>query len=316
MTEAPLLTVGVINYNACDWLGPCLRSVLRETANLSAEVIVVDNASSDDSLVMLRRDFPEVGVEVLPENRGYAVGCNTAAQVGSGRYVLFLNPDVELRPGCLAVLLAFAESNERAGIVGPRLLNSDGTHQASCKMFPSVIGYLQEAVFLPKLLPAWGPVARRHATRFDGSRPQPVEVLLGAFLLCRRALLDHLGGLDERFFMYSEEVDLCYRAMQAGWEVWYRPEAAAVHHGGKSTEPVAASMFAELHRSKLRFLRYHRSPPVVGAARVCLALGTFLRGLLWSLAFLVAAPFSPRWRRRLACRATPFWAAFAAHLRP
>jgi GT2 family glycosyltransferase len=115
--------------------------------------------------------------------------------------------------------------------------------------------------------------------------------------------------------MYTEEVDLCWRATRAGWEIWYRPEGEAVHHGGKSTEAIAGPMFAELHRSKVRFFRRHRSPAAVLLARLFLATGAFLRALLWSAVFLAATVASPARRRRAGRRAAPFWHAVAAHLR-
>lgn len=316
MTQPPILTIGIINYNACEWLRPCLTSIFREVGDGgSMEVIVVDNASEDESVAMVRHEFPHARVLALTENRGYAAGCNEAARVGAAPFVLLLNPDVELREGCLSAMLGFAQGNPRAGIVGPRLLNSDGSHQPSCGMFPTLVGILQEAILLTRIAPRWGAVARRHGTALDPEVTQPVEVLLGAFLLCRREMLEALGGLDERFFMYSEEVDLCYRACRAGWETWYLPEATAIHHGGKSTEPVASAMFAELHRSKVRFLRFHRSPAAARVGRVLLALGAVVRGALWSAACVASAPF-PSSRSRMARRAAPFWAAVAAHLRP
>ncbi len=309
-----MLTVGIINFNAAEYLRACLRSVLSETKSLRAEVIVVDNDSSDSSAELVRREFPEVRIIEMETNRGYAAGCNRAFREAQGDLFLLLNPDVEVHPGCLRGLTAFLDSHPRAGIVGPTLLNTDGTVQASCGSFPTTAGYFFEATGLYRLFPTNRRIGGYHLGYLDYGKENRVDVLLGAFLLIRGEVYETLGGMDEGFFMYSEETDLCRRARDEGWESWYTPTGSATHHGGKSTEPRAISMFIENHRSKIRYMKIHGSTGTALAAKAILLFGVFIRAVAWSALTLVEALVRRRRTGRSARRAVLFWRTVAWHL--
>jgi len=248
----PEVSIVIVNWNTCALLSQCLRSVEREVDSIPHEVWVVDNGSSDDSVAMLRRDFPHVHVIESRVNLGFAGANNLAMQRSTGRYLLLLNTDAIVQPGSIRALLDLAEAEPRAGIVGAHLLNPDGSFQASYTNFPTL---WQEFLILSTLgrrlrgrwYPSHGPEEERG--------PQRVDYVEGACLLVRRAALEQVGGLDEGYFMYAEEVDWCRRMAAQGWEVWYQPVARVVHIGGASSANRKTSREADLYRSRVRYFR-------------------------------------------------------------
>jgi GT2 family glycosyltransferase len=256
------LSIIIVNWNTRDLLKQCLlwlqRSLhTRESSDVPAsrpfgvETFVVDNASTDASVSMVRDQFPWVRLIKNPENVGFARANNQALRVCRGRYVLLLNSDTELRPGALAALFAFMAAHPGTGACGPRLLNADGTLQISCHPLLTPWREFWRLVFLDRLLP----LATYPLARWDTAQPHQVEVLKGACLMLRRDALDQVGLLDERYFMYTEEMDLCCRLLQAGWDLYWVPRAEVVHHGEASTRQVAEDMYIQLYRSKVQFHR-------------------------------------------------------------
>ncbi|HHY54672.1 MAG TPA: glycosyltransferase family 2 protein [Chloroflexi bacterium] len=252
---APLLSVVIVNWNTQALLADCIDAVAHEATSLDYDIWVVDNGSTDDSVAMLRRDFPHVHLIESKVNLGFAGANNLAMQHSAGRYLLLLNTDAIVRPGAIRALLEVAETSPRAGIVGAHLLNPDGTFQASHTRFPTL---WQEFLILStlgrRLYGDWYP---SHAAE-EAKGPQRVDYVEGACLLVRRAALEQVGGLDEGYFMYTEEVDWCRRMAAHGWEVWYAPAARVVHIGGASSVNRKTSREADLYRSRVRYFRtYH-----------------------------------------------------------
>lgn len=258
----PRVAVVVVSYNTCPLLQQCLAS----TAHTSAHVVVVDNASQDASPAMVRREFPTVDLIANAANVGFAAGTNQGmrhalAAVPTLEYVLLLNPDAFLRPGALQALIDFLDAHPRVGAVGARLFYPDGTPQEGAWHFPS----LWMTVF--DLFPPRGPLlGRLYASPLNGryreergSQPFPIDHPLGAAMLMRRAVLDHVGLLDESYWMYAEEVDWCFRCRQAGWAIWQVPQAEVVHVAGASTRQLKSRSFVALHRSRLQFFAKHYS---------------------------------------------------------
>jgi len=274
------LHVVIVHYNTPTLLRGCLRS-LRD-ATVPYRVVVVDNASPDRMVETLLDEFPDVAFVLNKENQGYAAANNQgirflspAAPPGNkagrrrdgepgrenneGQAVLLLNPDTVVQPGALEALVSFMDRHPRVGAVGPRLLNPDGSLQENAFAFPTLpMSFLD-------FFPLHG---RLYHSRLNGRFPGmwgeeafPIDHPLGACLLLRGAALHEVGLLDEGYFMYVEEVDLCYRLKQAGWEVWHLPPARVVHYGGQSTKQVSERMFVELHRSRYRF--FHKYYPAV-----------------------------------------------------
>jgi GT2 family glycosyltransferase len=216
-----------------------------------AEVIVVDNASNDESAEMVREHFHGVHLIENPYNVGFARANNQAIRQSQGRYIVLLNSDTEVYPGALELMVQFMERHPQAGGCGPRLLNADGTLQPSCHPMLTPGREFWRLMFLDHL---W-----RRATylqeHWDWQAPHPVEVIKGACFLLRRKALRQVGLLDEEYYMYTEEVDLCYRLEQSGWQLWWVPQAMVKHYGEGSSRQVAENMYVQLYRSKVQFFR-------------------------------------------------------------
>ncbi|MCX6032000.1 MAG: glycosyltransferase family 2 protein [Chloroflexi bacterium] len=253
MTTQPALSIVIVNWNTRDLLAGCLASVVGSQAasGLTPEVFVVDNASTDDSAAMVRNRFPWVRLIENRENVGFARANNQGIALATGRYVLLLNPDTEVWPGALAALVAFMAAHPRAGACGARLLNADGSLQPACHPILTPGREFWRLLFLEKLWPR----ATYPMHRWDTVTPHRVEVIKGACLLLRRETLDQVGLLDESYFMYTEEVDLCYRLAQAGWELWYVPAAVVTHYGEASSRQMREAMYLQLYCSKVQFYR-------------------------------------------------------------
>jgi len=202
----------VVTYNAAPWIERPLES-LRGTG---AEVIVVDNGSTDGTLVLVREQLPEARI-VEQENRGFGAGNNTGMRAASGRYFLLLNPDAWLTEGALEDLVAFLDGHPEAAVVGPRLLNPDGSLQRSVRGYPTPWRLATEYFFLRKLAPHTEALNALFGAGFDHKSVREADYLFGACLLVRREAVDSIGGFDEDFFLMSEEVDWLYRFRQAGW---------------------------------------------------------------------------------------------------
>lgn len=261
------LSIIILNYRLRGLVRQCLRGILMAEPRASYEVIVVDNHSGDGCLEMCAAQFPWVVTVASDANRGFGAGNNLGIAKASGSAILVLNPDIALFPGQIDALLACLHTHPRAGIVGPQLCYPDGTTQDSCFRFPRLFSPLYRRTWVGRL-----PFARRELDRFlmrDYHRtvPQSVDWLMGACLLLRRAALNEVGRFDERFFMYFEDLDLCRRSWQLGWEVWYVPAARLVHyHQRQSAEHGGFSALwyppARQHlRSALAYYRKYRGDP-------------------------------------------------------
>jgi GT2 family glycosyltransferase len=261
----------VVTYNALPWVERCLESVRSE------ETIVVDNGSSDGTVAAVRARFPQA-VVVEQENLGLAAGWNAGLARASGRYVLILNADAWLTEGSLARLVAFADSRPDAAVVGPRLVNPDGTLQRSVRGVPTLWRLATEYFFLRKLAPRTRLLNAFYAGGFEHDDVREVEVVMGACMLVRREAVERVGPLDEAFFLFSEETDWCHRFRQAGWKVLFYPGAECVHVGGASH---GGRLFRENLRGHLRFLAKHRGASYAERARRLLGVALRLRGLLF-----------------------------------
>lgn len=286
----------VVSWNVCELLRRCLLSVRQQVTDngqqpesqvgrLSSEIWVVDNASTDDTIEMLGREFPSVRVIANAENVGFTRANNQALAVAQGRYLFLLNPDTELRPGALAALMSYMQANPHAGILGPKLYFGDGSLQSSRRRFPTLATAFVESTRLQQWFPRNRVLTRYYMLDTSDDSTQPVDWINGSAMFVRRAVYDMVGGFDERFFMYSEELDWCYRAKQAGWQVVYVPSAQVTHYEGKSSEQVAAHRDIYFHSSKVRFFEKYRGRFVAGVLRayllVMFAFQLVEEGLKW-----------------------------------
>ena len=261
----------VATYNALPWLEQCLDSVQE------VDTVVVDNGSSDGTVAFVRGRFPGVSI-VEQANLGLGAAWNRGIEATRTPYILILNADAWLTEGSLARLVAFAESRRDAAVVGPRLLNPDGTLQRSVRGFPTVWRLATEYFFLRKLAPRSTALNAFYAGGFDHDSVRESDFVMGACLLVRRDAIEQVGPLDEEFFLFSEETDWCYRFHEAGWKVLFYPGAECVHIGGASH---GGRLYRENLRGHLRFLEKHRGVRVAERARRMLIVALRLRGLLF-----------------------------------
>lgn len=238
----------------------------------SAEVIVVDNASTDDSLDMLRLEFPWVRVIANESNVGFTHANNQGIVASQGRYVLFLNPDTEVSGDALNLMVGYADSHAGVGIVGPQLRYADGSHQSSRRRFPTIATFFLEATVLQRWWPRNRILDRYYMLDRPDNAISQVDWVVGACMLVRRSVLDRIGGFDESFFMYSEELDLCRRAVAIGWQVVYLPQAVVRHYEGKSSEQVVAARHIRFHTSRVNYVRKYHGPVAAATVRSFLLL--------------------------------------------
>jgi N-acetylglucosaminyl-diphospho-decaprenol L-rhamnosyltransferase len=270
----PEVSTIVVTYNALPWVEQALESVP------GTELVVVDHGSTDGTLDLVRERFPEATV-VEQENKGFGAGNNAGMRAATRSWYLLLNSDAWLEPGALDALVAFAESHPDAAVVGPRLLNPDRTLQRSVRGFPSVWRIATEYLFLRKLAPRSRALNAFYAGGFDHDEAREAEFLMGSVLLVRPEAVEQVGGFDERYFMFSEETDWCFRFREAGWKVWFFPGAEAVHVGGATTTQNWGPMFREQVRGHLRFLAEHRSERQAEWARKLMLVALAVRGRLF-----------------------------------
>jgi GT2 family glycosyltransferase len=280
----PRVSVCIVNWNTRDFLRECLRSVQETAAELGPEVVVVDNASRDGSAEMVKREFPEVVLIANPQNVGYARGNNQALEATTGDYRLLLNPDIVVREGAIAELVACMDRHPRAAAAAPRLVNPDGSLQHSCRSFPDpdVIAY--ESLALSRLFPRSPRFGKYRMTWWGYDEERTVDQPMASALLLRSVALEDVGTFDESFPIFFNDVDLCRRLWDSGWEVWFTPAATMVHHGGAGTRQVRREMVAQSHRSLLRYYAKHYrgrvSPLAYHGARALIRLAAPFRTLL------------------------------------
>ncbi|MBF6611805.1 MAG: glycosyltransferase [Chloroflexi bacterium] len=255
----PDLSIVILNWNVPGLLVECLRSLPNALGAWQgrSETLVVDNASTDDSVGRVRAGFPGVRLIPLPANRGFAGGNNVGILASQGKYILLLNPDTVARPGSVAALADYMEAHAEVGIAGPRLLNSDGTLQSSRRRFPTLATALVESTPLQRWFSHSNVLRSFYMQEMSDEQTQSVDWLSGAALLCRREALYQAGLLDPGYFIFSEEVDLCRRVRNAGWAISYVPQAEISHYGGQSTTQAVSRRHINFNTSKVRYFRLH-----------------------------------------------------------
>lgn len=297
------LSIIIVSWNVRDLLRACLTSLTNDERRAtkdateassfvlrpSSELIVIDNASADGSAAMVAAEFPAVRLIANAENVGFTRGNNQGLAVARGRYVFFLNPDTEVVGDALVTMVTYLDAHPEVGALGPQLCYGDGSLQSSCRRFPTFATALFESTPLAWHWPA-NPWARRYRMEdrvsgiknqetgekgrdevtSDSSVPigQDVDWVVGAALMVRREILAQVGGFDEGYFMYSEELDLCRRIKEAGWQMVYLPAAQIIHHEGKSSEQVVAARHIRFQTSKVRYFRKFQGPIQAEALRV------------------------------------------------
>ena len=275
------LSIIVVNWNTREILDKCLASIYSSQTTISYDIWVVDNNSSDGSVQMIDKKFPNTHVITNETNAGFARGNNQAIMESSADYVMLLNPDTIIEENVLQGLFGYLEEHQDVGAVGPRLLNPDGTLQESAYPEPTLWREFWRLFHLDhfKHYGAY-PMAE-----WSISDPRDVDVLVGACFLVRRKVLDQVGLLDENFFVYSEEVDFCKRIRDYGWRIGWFPSVKVTHLGGQATRQVQQEMFLPLYQGKIQYFRKHNSLAVVWAYKFVLFMAAIIRLFMTPFAF-------------------------------
>lgn len=271
-TPALDLSIIIVSWNVRDLLRDCLASIAATTGNLALETIVVDSASADGTAAMVRAEFPAVTLIACDENVGFPRGNNLGLAKARGRHVLLLNPDTVVTPGALRVMVDHLDANPDIGALGPKLLNPDGTPQSSRRRFPTVATMIYESTWLEDKAPA-AVLDHYYARDLPDDETADVDWLTGACIMVPVTVVGQVGGLDEGYFMYSEELDWCRRIRAAGRRVVYFPEATIIHHVGKSSEQAVTARHINFQRAKLRYARKYHGAGVAALLRAYLLAG-------------------------------------------
>jgi GT2 family glycosyltransferase len=283
------LDVAIVSYRCRDLLRACLASLDEHAPGCPMNTCVVDNASGDGTAAMVAREFPHVTLIESETNRGFAAATNVAIGHGSAPYVLVLNPDTEVRAETLDRLVELMEDQPDIGVSGCRLELEDGTFDhASRRSFPTLVGALGHFTGIGRVCRS-GPLAQYRAPDVERG---PVDAVNGAFMLIRRGALDQVGLFDEGYWMYMEDLDLCYRLKQGGWVTWYEPSVSALHIKGGSARRRSSKLVLAFHAGMWRFYRHHVAPQrsMLLTAAVALGLCTKLVLALARLAVLRRRP--------------------------
>ena len=275
------LSIIILNYNTRDLLDAAIGSL---HSKVSHEIIVVDNASTDDSVSFIKSNHQNVKLIVSPQNVGFAAGNNLGIRAAQGDYIMLLNSDTKVQTGALDKLLHFADSHREIGILTPKLILPDGALDLSChRGFPTLGNSIAYFLGLESIFPNFKPLAQYHQTYQDFATPHPVDVVSGAAMLIRRQVIDQIGLLDERFFMYAEDIDFCLRAKQAGWLTYYYPGAVVVHFkgasGSKSQDPSAKSRTrGHFYTTMHQYFHKHHAAKYPKPARWLVKAGIYIVG--------------------------------------
>ncbi len=286
------ISIGIVSYNTRDLLRDCLQT-LRERAvegEATIEVIVADNGSSDGSVEMVEREFPEFQAFYTGGNIGYGRANNAAFERATGRYFFVLNSDTEVEPGALREMVQFMDANPQVGGAGAKLILPDGSTQPSVGTDPTLRAIFFEQTYLDKLLPHSKLTGGYLLTWWDYKERREVEQVCGACLFVRREAWHQIGGFDPAFFMYFEDTDFCLRLRRAGWQIWYLPEARIQHRlGGSSGSDyrVRALMVSSYNHSRYYFWTRERGLLAGRLSKAFTLLGAGLRLLAWTIKCLI-----------------------------
>ena len=277
------ITIVIVNWNTKDLLRDCLESVYKTIRNITFEIIVVDNASRDNSVAMLGEKFPGVRIIENSENRGFGAANNQAFAVMRGRYALLLNTDTVLTENAVHELFAFMENHDDAAMAGGQLLNSDGSSQNSIANFPTVLSLLANTSLLEYLFPRRFP-----SKRYVHKEPLEVESVIGACMLVRKKAMDEVGMFDERYFFFFEETDWACQMRSAGWKIYHVPSALIYHLQGQSVGRNVRSRI-EFYRSRYKFFNKWKGRSYNAAVSLVVFIRLIVNWLLTSAGYILTA---------------------------
>jgi len=281
------LSIIIVSWNCREYLEQCLRSIASSGIRHSYQVFVVDNGSSDGSISLVELSYPNVKLISNTENLGFAAANNQALRLVDSRFVVLLNPDTVVGSGALDAMIDFFERYDDAWAVGPAMVSGDGSVHYTGVAFPSNWNILVESVFLDRLFPKSRLLGAHKQTYEPRQEPRAVDYVQGACLMVKSKAIEKVGLLDERFFMYFEEVDWCYRIKKAGGEVWYYPMASVVHLGGDEFGHFDERRLVYYYLSLLLFYRKHYQTYRLFLLRCLLIMRSLIRIIVWGTVSIV-----------------------------
>ena len=280
------LAIIIVNYNIKNELEKCIESIYQNPPSCDYSINVVDNASKDNSVQMVREKFPNVNLYANKENLGFAKANNIVLRKVKSEFVLILNPDTIVLPRSLDVMLNFIEKDAETAIVGPKLIDYRKNVLNSCEMYPSLNSELIQSFYLDKLgiFTKW--ISKFTLSRWDHNSVREVDWITGACLMVRMKAMNDIGLMDENYFLYYEDVDLCYRIKKKGWKVYFLPDVQIIHHQGRSTKTILDKTILISHKSKYHFLRTYAKKEDLDKYKMIVDLGIRLRLIIWAICYL------------------------------
>ncbi|MCA9299166.1 MAG: glycosyltransferase family 2 protein [Phycisphaerales bacterium] len=271
----------IVGWNVRDLLDDCLRSVYEETADITFEVIYIDNNSHDGSVEMVREKYPDAIIIENEDNRGFIGASNQGIEIARGRYALLLNSDTIVLDGAVQKTVAFADQHPDAAVFGCRVLNPDRTLQRNCFQFPTLLNLFLKATYLASFFPKSRFFAQERMGWWDFDEVREVDSVCGCYSMARMSAIREVGLMDPTYFVYGDDPDWCYRFREAGWKVLFTPVGQIVHYGGQATRQTRNLFFLQLWGSHLIFMRKFRSPLAFRLACLIQALFFALRVPPW-----------------------------------
>jgi len=253
------LSIIIVTWNSQEFIRNCLDSIFLSQGNISSEVILVDNGSSDQTAKIVEEFYPQVNLIQNKKNLGYAKANNQGIEEAKGKYILLLNPDTQVLEDALSLMYEFMQENPEAGTLGPKLLNLDKSVQPSCREFPTFSTLVWEFSGLSRLFPKSKIFGRWRMGYFDFDKTREVDQPMGSCLMLRRETLEDMGIFDENFVMFFNDVDLCYRIKKKGWKIYFYPESKVIHSKGASTRKAKAKMIWLSHLAFYKFFKKYKT---------------------------------------------------------
>jgi GT2 family glycosyltransferase len=287
MDEFVDISIIIVNWNTKELLLECVSSIKQDANNYKVEIIVVDNASKDGSPQALKDLHPDLKLIQNKENLGFAKANNIGIKLSSGKYICIVNSDVELRKDCLATMYNYMNKHPQIAVLGPKVYYPDMSSQVSCTNFPTIWNNFCEASGLQRIFPHSKIFSGEYMNYYHHNAILNVDSLVGCFLMVRRNVIDQVGLLDERFFIYSEEVDWCKRFRNAGWDIIFLPDASVIHHDASSSSKYPLRFSAELLKSKIKYWKKHRSMLTVIIFLMIIVMNSGVRLILGSILYII-----------------------------
>ena len=275
------VSIIVVAWNVRKLVYDCLKSVYEQTKGINFEVIYVDNASIDNTVDMVRKQFPDVRIIENEVNQGFIKANNQGIEIAQGRYVLLLNSDTLVLDNAIAKMVNFADSHPEAAVVGCRVLNLNRTVRRTCFMYSSILNMFLSAIYLYKIFPKNKFFGRERMTWWNFDDVREVETVSGSCSLVRKQGIEQVGVMDERYFVYGDDPDWCYRFKKSGWKIMFTPEPNIIHYGGQTTNNLSRKFKLQLSGSKLIFMKLHRNKWSFPIACFLMALFFLLRVPYW-----------------------------------